>query len=546
MQLEITRTTEGPLPLVTSIPNFGVAQLEGYNGVGKTLTVRLLELCSGTRPRLPREVWRSFCAGLGQLRVTATELVGANELAWEIDGGVLLEASEAAGHDAPPNDAWFASITHDGRQASIEDIRRLFAVERIAGDRGLIEMLADEADSAAGELTAVSEIITNSETLAVLESNFAELKGLLTGFSSAAIREHREEAERARQERDAAKNVLADAVRQHESLLEIAEIRARVSAISEEAEVLSAKVAAIDQEINETRAARDVAARGLADAETEAGQSNEVRNAVAKADRQYQRATTDRERLTSELAQLEGIVGLPSGSDAAALDRRVGEIHERLAMLERRRNEIDAAPGVVKLVDGVRPALTGAITAGLGDVELLRRPDDPLNVWTVSDVSDALARRRDEADAVPSPREAVAIDEEISRLRSAVEAAGAIRDKRRLLERAVERQDAAQRLATELSARLDSAIAENLEHLRITRRQLDDKLYELTASRTILEYRRDTIGSPEERDALRARLARQLETAGLAAEDLDTALTESTPWGANTRSGEARRLLSRR
>src|SRR3954464_3974705 len=98
MRFQIERHTSGGLPLISEIPDFGVVRLEGYNGVGKSLTVRLLQICAASP--FPFDVesqaCRSFCTGLGRLTVIVTNLRGANELRVDIDGQAMLRASQTS------------------------------------------------------------------------------------------------------------------------------------------------------------------------------------------------------------------------------------------------------------------------------------------------------------------------------------------------------------------------------------------------------------------------------------------------------------------
>src|SRR5689334_23371786 len=113
MRFQIERHSEGALPLITEIPDFGVVQLEGYNGVGKSLTVRLLQICAAEPLALDTqtEAWRSFCTGLGRLTVTITMLNGAKELRFDINGDHLLAASELGGRQTLD---WFEAAERDG------------------------------------------------------------------------------------------------------------------------------------------------------------------------------------------------------------------------------------------------------------------------------------------------------------------------------------------------------------------------------------------------------------------------------------------------
>lgn len=61
----------GGLRVITEIPDFTLGRLEGQNGVGKTLAVRLLQLVTGEQPWAGLELaWRTLREHLGPTYVT--------------------------------------------------------------------------------------------------------------------------------------------------------------------------------------------------------------------------------------------------------------------------------------------------------------------------------------------------------------------------------------------------------------------------------------------------------------------------------------------
>src|SRR5450756_1624758 len=100
----------GPLSILRELPEGHLAVLEGLNGIGKTLAIRILQICSGTIPyRKDSPAWRSLCEGLGPFRVIITDLNGANEIVWAGDSRDWLNVSEVQ------TSARFRSIEIDGR-----------------------------------------------------------------------------------------------------------------------------------------------------------------------------------------------------------------------------------------------------------------------------------------------------------------------------------------------------------------------------------------------------------------------------------------------
>src|SRR4051794_2180205 len=82
MQFQFRVRPTGGLRVIDSIPNHRLCWIEGHNGVGKTLAVRLLELATGEQPyELNPAAWRSLRAHLGEAEIIITGLRDGESLA---------------------------------------------------------------------------------------------------------------------------------------------------------------------------------------------------------------------------------------------------------------------------------------------------------------------------------------------------------------------------------------------------------------------------------------------------------------------------------
>ena len=180
MRFEITPEGDNLLPLVTHLPSEQVSQLEGYNGVGKTLTAIVLQICTGTQPVITSEQqarWEGLREGLGRIRVIADELADGRTIEWHLDSRLwpadVTRAIEVT-------DEWFA-VSVDGRAASLAEAQQVLGVERIAGTDGLLETLADEADAERARVEAFGlRVADRREELEQLVSELAAFLGRST------------------------------------------------------------------------------------------------------------------------------------------------------------------------------------------------------------------------------------------------------------------------------------------------------------------------------------------------------------------------------
>jgi hypothetical protein len=135
-------TIEAPdaqtLRVIREIPPYALCQLEGRNGIGKTLAVRLLELVSGRQPyaSMPN-AWRTLKS---QLHDTTIEVVG-------LEVGKLTFALNPELWPLRPGDSIgerLGTVWLNDEQISWARARELFEVVRVAGDESLIDALARE------------------------------------------------------------------------------------------------------------------------------------------------------------------------------------------------------------------------------------------------------------------------------------------------------------------------------------------------------------------------------------------------------------------
>src|ERR1022692_3776474 len=91
MRISIEADPIGPLSILRALPDARLAVLEGLNGIGKSLAVRVLQVCTGSMP-YPADsaVWQSLCSGLGPFSVSISSLEGAQKITWTGDSRAWL------------------------------------------------------------------------------------------------------------------------------------------------------------------------------------------------------------------------------------------------------------------------------------------------------------------------------------------------------------------------------------------------------------------------------------------------------------------------
>jgi len=137
VHFRIRAQPRGGLRVIPEIPDYPICQIEGQNGVGKSVAVNLLLLASGQQPyELQASTWRSLRENLGEVEITVTNLDGADSLNW-----VLTPATWPASPD--PIGDWLGQARIDSKPTSHSEARALLRVARIAGSESLPDTLAE-------------------------------------------------------------------------------------------------------------------------------------------------------------------------------------------------------------------------------------------------------------------------------------------------------------------------------------------------------------------------------------------------------------------
>src|SRR3954467_7146883 len=85
MRITLKPAADTRLPLLPEIPPWQLARLEGNNGIGKTLTIRLLQVCTGRSPYLEHPLaWKSFRERIGAVTVSVSGIEDVGKIEWKL------------------------------------------------------------------------------------------------------------------------------------------------------------------------------------------------------------------------------------------------------------------------------------------------------------------------------------------------------------------------------------------------------------------------------------------------------------------------------
>lgn len=414
-----------------------MTHLEGRNGIGKSLAVRLLQLAAGQSPYrgLPL-AWESLRSQLQSATIVIDRLSGGETIE------VTLTPAEWPEEPVAIRDARLGMVSIDGISATIQDLHKLLAVHRVAGDETLAETLGQAIEERRWLLSRVEQQI--DDRVNEWDTRFEDALSLIRGLDVAALDQAQSELTEAgevAQEKDSARTSAADRVEGIRELAEAAELlnRTRDRLPTVQRELRHARH--VLTRLERTFAERSQELRSLLDLKS---QSKKTREELQRWASLLRRRQTALQKAELDLSHELHVGGLKS-PEPSAVKRAVKAANAELDEVSRRRAEIDQLGPALDLQRGLATPLNAAIREGRGSavVAYLQGPirADELRV--------GVERRSHELANQPKPGEIEDLDSALERLRIRLSALGRVAAAARKRDRARELyEEAASQLAS--------------------------------------------------------------------------------------------------
>jgi hypothetical protein len=510
MQIRIDAEPIGPLKVLTELPDARLAILEGLNGIGKTLAVRLLELCTGGRPYPQGSLaWVSLRNGLGEFMVSVSGLRGGQEIRWRADSRDWEQTS-----DDGLTPVQFREITIDGSPATVDDVRGLLVVHRVGGDEGIVETLARQADDAAEIVRRWARHYADQSTgpLARLEAAAAESLRLLGTWSLESYRGLAAAAEESRLQILAAAEAANGAQHRRDDLARALELSHRLEEMRRQAPDLSERLLVVDHQIEAVEAEREELQHKI---RALAGQVAAARPLISELSNARRTVKRNREDLSQQLntaATVAAALGI--SADMAAAHELIEKLDQQVAELTVERTELDAAPTMRGLLQRLIDELATVESRGLGNQIAV---DDPVTEvqLTVAQTRSGMAVRRAYLEGKPPPPQAQKVIERLDRTNDSL-------DRARRLRSALDAAERYRRLVARNEDRVNRVLAQinpdaldQMQKLEAQRRESDDYLLQLAAERAALRQQLGTFGDGTTQRALTIQLRQVLQSTGV-------------------------------
>jgi DNA repair exonuclease SbcCD ATPase subunit len=383
--------------VIGSLPDEPLCRVEGLNGVGKTLAIHLLEICTGQQPYATRsQAWRTLCQYLGPAEVVIDGLK-AEQLAPEGGGDEahsLRFAFDWRNRDdeSAPRDITvelFDEITLDGVSvADMQEVRQWLRVVRVAGDQRLADTIADIVSYDQELLRAAAGIAHNrrdhsdhvvAEMLRPFSLEDAQ-RALETAREARTLAQRRGELEQGRK-------------RQHArlELLELAHgAHAAVADVTANADTLSGEIRGLRTQLETARARTAEAERELEAAREDERLSSDAEKELKSAERTFSRRLGARKKAEQGAEELAATLGIVP---------RLEEVNSALDDVERARSEASEGRAELQdmfalrdLLDGLVQALAPAAAGGLRARAIATLGDRTV---TAGELLDGIRKRRE-------------------------------------------------------------------------------------------------------------------------------------------------------
>jgi DNA repair exonuclease SbcCD ATPase subunit len=515
MNFRFEASPNGGVRLIGEIANHRLCWLEGRNGIGKTLAVRLLQLVTGEQPYANAPTaWRSLREHLGPTTIVVTDFEDGEELE--------VQLTPRNWPESPILEAPLGTARLDGTRISFQEVRRLLKVSRIAGDETITTRFKDYIGTDAVLVGRHNERLRR-KTEELGEANDA-LLAAMNGLSTQALDELEQRQNQAfnnrREVADEYRKKTED-VQELETLERLTEALAELRGQGPGLRVSLENVERRLEEYEQRRTALEAQQRELLSVvENEDALLSERDRLLRRRERQEANAARDSAKAEGVLDELR----LPN--DVSAVRAALAEAEAERVELEKNQAALKVPPDVAALIDRVRSPLDIVQDSAIS-AEVIAVVED--HRIKANELRDGLIRRKAEVDA----HRQHSLQEEVeARIQALDEKLGQLRKAGRLLdsvERASERIEDTEHQINDVSKSLEENSSDKYKEvvaeLDLVQQSYLDQVRERASLRSKLELM-NRLGSESELESRTAVLGEKLGVSATPTQALHQARTE--------------------
>ncbi len=502
--------------VIPRLPVQRLTRLEGYNAIGKSAMIRLIQVCVGQHP-YPADptLWDSFRAGIGQARVELHGITGAGSVTWDLDATGWRAEGPAVTN--------LGEVRIDGRVAGIGDVQELLAVHTILGNEDLTKTLVRRLGTHRATLnTATGD---GSPLRRRLDAMDKVLRGLATILDravsldvimAAGLEANTSEAlQRARIDEHAARERVETLSRTMALVSQLADVKNHGGNLDVRIDRLAADTADLERQLSDI-------AKELATFSANSVASNAAGAELSNARKHAERVERRRHETLQEVGRLGGEADLnPITAEAVSQEQR--RVQKALDAVQRELGSLHSSPEVADVTADIEARLGTAEDAGLGGQILIQDP--AMNTeYTITQLRLVMTEQGRRLRSLPAPDAAVTLQAAIKRYRTRLTLLSQ-------LARAVDNQADGERKAEQAQRRLQAAVKAmtstedpgNLADVMGRRERLTKKLSDAAEERASLVRARAALGGGDSPENLSRQVLAELDVLELDAAQLPAA-----------------------
>ncbi|MER5264417.1 hypothetical protein ABTZ99_20325 [Actinosynnema sp. NPDC002837] len=497
MHIKIEAECVRGLRIIEEIPDLSLCKIEGYNGIGKTNAVKLLQLCTGDQP-FPKDdpSWRTFRNQILSARIHITGLHDANEIEW------VLEPKRWPAQAEPLGDL-LGAVRIDGKEARLRDVSPLLKVYRISVAETPLKALEDRVTEAYNQVSAWVEEHGQKRQEA-LDHLLEQVAKRIADSKPETLHSEVLTAQEAKK-RAAALSTKASEARRRVDLFERAvEIADQLDQVRGRGPELNAKLEELEAQLQEFETKKEQLNSQILTASARQQRDE-------KADHEFDLAQKYLDRQDQSLREAEAALERSAAKagispNPEALEQRRKAASERLNTLTEILPRINSAPLAIDVLEDLTLRLEEAERDGLNDTQLLE-PQDGNSGWTVAELRSALTNQleslRNKAPSTDSER----LTSEIESTRNQLLMLADVDDALQTVTQAQERLTKAQGRLGTAARNLPGTGTQSLDDLIASRNAVDNSSRQLQAEHARIEQARELLGGGMSEEALADTLA---------------------------------------
>ncbi|MFB9924953.1 hypothetical protein ACFORO_26310 [Amycolatopsis halotolerans] len=497
MHIKIEAECTRGLRIIEEIPDLSICKIEGYNGIGKTNAIKLLQLCTGGQPFSSEDPsWRSFRTQIVSARVRITGLREVGEIEW------ILEPRRWPAQAEPLGDL-LGAVRIAGQEARPRDTLPLVKVHHVSVAETPLKALADRVTEAQNQVSIwVQE--SGQKRQETLDGLLEQVAKKIADSKPETLHSEVLAAQEAKKRAGTLSTKLSKARGRVDLFDRAVETADQLDQVRGRGPELDAKLEELDAQLEELEIRKEQLNSQISTASARQHQDEQ-------ADHEFDLAQKHLDRQDQALREAEAALERSAAKagispDREGLEQRREADSKRLNRLTEILPHVNSVPLVIDILEDLTLRLEDAEHDGLNDVTLIEA-EDRNSGWTVEQLKTALANQlealRNKAPSTDSDK----LTNEIASARRQLHLLSDVEGALRNVEQAQERLTKAQGRLGTAARNLPGASTRSLDELISNRNDVDNSSRQLQAEHARVEQARELLGGGMSEEALAATLA---------------------------------------